>query len=151
MTIVSRADEIAKTLKTRLQSIRKSNGFHTDIGAKVFRGKRQLTTGNCVTIYEGEEDAGRATRREPYTTTAVLHYTAEAALDCDPDNPDIAGHKVVADILRALFAGSETLDGLLAAPILYTGRVIQPRMDGQSMVAVQIKLDATYSLTPANP
>jgi hypothetical protein len=151
MTTISRADEIAKALKTRLQAIRKNAGYHTDIGLKVYRGKRQLTAGNCATLYEGEEDAGRSTRAEPYTTTAVQHFVAEAAVECDPDNPDIAGHKATADLLKALFTGDATLGALLAGPILYTGRVIQPRLDGQALVLVQIKLDATYSLTPANP
>lgn len=151
MTAVSRANDIADAIKARSQAVRKINGYHTDIGQTVYRGKRQLTAGNSTTIWEGEEDAGRATRGSPYTTTAVQHLVIEAAVDCDPDNPDIAGHKAIADLQRAIFAGDERLDGLLAAPLQYTGRVIQPRLDGQSLVVVQIKLDATYSLTPANP
>jgi hypothetical protein len=148
--VISRANTIAEVLKSRLESVRKANGYYTNAGRRVYRGKRQLPEADCATLFESEEDAGNP-RGEPYTAVAVAHFVAEAAVECDPDNPDIAGHKLVADLCRALFGGSPNLDGLLESPLTYTGRAIQPRVDGQSLVNVQIKLDATYLFTPANP
>ncbi len=148
---MSRANDIASELVNRLKTIRTANGYTTDVGAAVYRGQRQLSATNACTLFEGEEDATGTTRKEPYTLTALVHYVAEAAVACDPNNPDIAGHALAADMQRALFTGDATLGNLLASPLLYTGRVIQPRPDGQSIVTVQIKLDALYTLTPANP
>lgn len=148
--VISRANTIAETLKARLGQVRKASGYYTNAGRKVYRGKRQLDEADACTLFEGEEDAG-SPRGEPYTAIAVDHFVAEACVECDPDNPDIAGHKLVADLCRAVFSGSPTLDGLLESPLTYTGRVIQPRLEGQSLVNVQIKLDATYLFTPANP
>lgn len=141
---ISVANTIAESLAARLRTIRKSNGFHNDIGAKVCRGKTQQKTANFCTLYELEEDAGRATRQDPYTTTAVIHFVVESIVDCDPDNPDIAGQKAIADIQRALFAESETLNGLLLSPMQYAGRIIEPRPNGA--VVARLFLDCTYAL-----
>lgn len=149
---MSQANNIAAALAARLKLIRKAAGYHTNAGAVVYRGKRQLPedTLACITLFEGEEDA-QSPKGEPYTVIAVQHFYAEGQTPCDPDNPDLAGHDLVEDIQRALFSGDSRLDGLLAGPLTYTGRVIQPRPDGQNLVIVQIKLDATYTLTPATP
>jgi len=147
---ISRANTIAEALVARLQNVRTTNGYHTNVGREVFRGKRKLMEADVTTLFEDEEDAGPP-KAEPYTAIAVQHFIAEAATTCDPDNPEIAGHKLVADLCKTLFSADLTLSGLLEAPLTYTGRVIQPRVDGQSLVNVQIKLDATYRFTPANP
>lgn len=149
---MSRANDIAAALAARLQLIRTASGYHTNAGAVVYRGKRQLPEGTpeCITLFEGEEDAS-APKGEPYTAVAVQHFYAEGQAPCSADNPDLAGHDLVEDMLRALFSGDLTLGGLLTGLLTYTGRVIQPRPDGQNLVIVQIKLDATYTLTPANP
>lgn len=149
---MSKANNIAAALASRLGLILTASGYHTNAGAVVYRGKRQLPedTPACITLFEGEEDA-QSPKGEPYTVIAVQHFYAEGQAVCDPDNPDIAGHALVEDMQRALFTGDSRLDGLLSGPLTYTGRVIQPRMDGQNLVIVQIKLDATYTLTPANP
>jgi hypothetical protein len=148
---MSRANDIAEALKSRLEAIRTAAGYATDVGTTVYRGRRQLNEENACTLFEGEEDASGAAKKEPYTVTAIIHFTAEGAVACDPLNPDLAGHDLVADMQRALFTGDSTLGGLLAGPLTYTGRVIQPRQDGQSIVTVQIKLDAIYTMTPATP
>lgn len=149
---MSKANTIAAALASRLAQITTVAGYHTNAGAAVYRGKRQLPEdiADCITLFEGEEDA-QSPKGEPYTVIAVQHFYAEGQAVCDPDNPDIAGHALVEDMQRALFTGDSKLDGLLSGPLTYTGRVIQPRMDGQNLVIVQIKLDATYTLTPANP
>lgn len=147
---MSKANDIAAVIATRLATIRTSNGYETDAGQTVYRGKRNLSAGNCITLFEGEEDATRP-RGEPYTANAIMHFIAEGVVACDPENPDIAGHKLVADIQKAIFSTDHTLSGLLASPIIYTGRVIQPRADGSPLVSAQVRLDATYTITPANP
>jgi len=149
---MSKANTIAAALAARLKLIRKAAGYHTNAGAVVYRGKQQLPEdiADCITLFEGEEDAQQP-KGEPYTVIAVQHFYAEGQTQCDPDNPDLAGHALVEDLLRALFTGDAKLDGLLSGPLTYTGRVIQPRLDGQNLVIVQIKLDATYTLTPSTP
>jgi hypothetical protein len=148
---MSRANDIATAIVDRLKTIRSNAGFNTNVGAAVYRGRQQLAEPNACTLFEGEEDASGSAYIEPYTVTAIIHFTAEAAVVCDPLNPDVAGHDLAEDMQKALFSGSATLGGLLASPLIYTGRVIQPRKDGQAIVTVQIKLDALYTLTPANP
>ena len=100
---ISTANTIAETIAGRLQAIHKTNGYHTDIGRAVYRGKGQRTAANCCTLHEREEDAGHPTgRAEPYTTTAVQHFVVEAVVDCDPDNPDEAGHKAAAVVVAVM-------------------------------------------------
>jgi hypothetical protein len=147
---MSKANDIAEAIKARIETIRTANGYATDIGQTVHRGRRQLETPDTATLYEGEEDASKP-RAVPYTATAIINFTIEACAHCDPDNPDIAGHILIADIQRAVFSDDNTLSGLLSETIQYAGRVIQPRIDGQSIVNVQVRLQATYTLTPATP
>lgn len=149
---MSKANDIATALKARLETIRRASGYHTDVGARVYRGKGQLSPDliPCAVLFEGEEDAGQP-KDENYTVTAVQHFVAEAHTACDADNPDLAGHALAEDLMRALFGGDARLGGLLIRPLTYTGRVILPRADGTAFVTVQIKLDAAYLLTPATP
>lgn len=149
---MSKANAIAEALKARLQQVRRSGGYHTDVGARVYRGRVQLAEADipCAVLFEGEEDAARP-KGEPYTVPAVLHFIVEAHAPCAPENPDLAGHDLVEDLLRALFGGDPRLGGLLNDLLTYTGRVIFPREGGSGVVTVQIKLDAPYNLTPATP
>jgi hypothetical protein len=150
MSNISRADAIVSELLARLTTIRKSAGFNTDTGRCVFDGKLQISEADAITLVELEEDAS-APRGNPYTVQAVMHLVVEAVVSCNPDHPNKAGRAAIADIFRALFSGDTTLSGLLSGQLTYTGRVIQPRLDGQNLVSVQIKLDAVYPLTPQTP
>lgn len=144
---ISIANTIAEAIAQRLALVRIAGGYFTDVGKVVFRGRHQCPAGT-TTLIELEEDAALP-KAEPYTAIAVQHFIVEAAAECDPDNPDLVGHQLVADICRATLSTDLTLGGLLESPLTYTGRVIQPRSDGQSIVSVQIKLDATYRFNPA--
>ena len=150
MSAISKADSIVQALITRLSTIKKANNYQTSAGKKIIDGQRQSIEADTIAIYETEEDSTR-TKGEPYTATAVMHLVIEGVVACTADAPNKAGRRLAADLQKAAFGGDASLEGLLVTPLIYTGRVIQPRLDGQLMVVVQIKLDAIYQLTPANP
>ena len=55
-----RARDIAAHLTTLLAGISKADGYETDIGLRVFRGKRKIDDSHipCAVIIEGEDKPG---------------------------------------------------------------------------------------------
>lgn len=144
---LSTAAAIAATLATRAAGITKVAGYETDIGLKVFRGKRKVDDNEvgtgCVSLIEGvDKVAGELGGR-----VAQVHlnqrYGLVAYIPCDPDNPNDAAHAAIRDLKRAVFAGNATLDGAVRK-VAYRGRDIGPRMDGVAIVVAVVEIAVEY-------
>jgi len=151
---MSKASDIAAELAARLATITKANGYNTDIGLHVFRGKRRLDEEHhlpCVVLVEGND-----TPADDSGTNASLNqrYLFEAHDACDPDHPNDKAHLIIADLKRAIFSG-EPKHGLRlngkAKQVAYKGRTIGAREDGAAIVFAGIHIDVLYTEDLANP
>lgn len=154
---MSLAKDISIAIATKLSDITVANGYNTDIGLSVYRGRRRVELANlpCCVIIEGEEevvDQIRTMTAQGYSqrnVTGKLNqtYTIEAILECDPDDPNDAAHDAIADIKVALYKGDLSLNGKVTA-ISYRGRVISAREEGFNAIsgAVIIGLDFVENL-----
>ncbi|MGH7461960.1 MAG: hypothetical protein ACREMA_13175 [Longimicrobiales bacterium] len=151
---MSKADDIARVLSARLERITKANGFATDIGLRVYRGRRSLdaeTDVPCVVLAEGNDTP----QDDSLTLVSISQrYVCEAHVPCDPDHPNDAAHQIIADLKRAIFGGEPKhgmrLDGH-AKQLHYKGRAIGPREDGGETVSAGIHIDVLYVEDLTNP
>lgn len=150
--MISKADAIAGLLVQRMKQIRVVNGFNTDAGMTVYRGRIALDESKfpCVTLFEDEEFVLEQ-KNHDISCVVSAPFVTEGHCLCDPDNPNVAGHALVADIQKALFKDDVRLGELLIQPLMYAGRVINGRPDGQNFVTVQVKFSARFVFQPGNP
>lgn len=152
---MSHANDIALILSSRLQAITVANGYQTDIGLKVMRGRKRLDASHlpCAVLVEKDDKVnsmsnGPRARKAKITQPFVL----EGHATCDPDNPNDTGHKIIADIKRAMFSTTmpQGRDGLVYT-LDYVGRSIAPREDGIDVVSAAVEVSVEYIETLGEP
>lgn len=143
------AATLAQALTDRLETITVANGYMTDIGLRVFRGKRRLDEQHipCTILLEGDD---RPTGSALRSTSIAQTYIIEAHANCDPDNPNDTAHKMIRDMKKAIF-GADPFFGRTVKKIEYMGRTISPREDGLDVVAAGIEIELTYVEDLTNP
>jgi hypothetical protein len=146
---MSSASEIALALSERAATITVENGFATDVGTTVFRGKRRLADEDlpCIVLFEGPD---RVEDKSTKHVKLAQRYTLEAHHACDPDNPNDRAHELISDMKRAIFAGDRTL-GRTVKSIDYAGRAIGTREDGASFVFASIDFEVVFSEDLTDP
>lgn len=146
---ISKADDIAKAITARVQTIRVEAGFHTDIGVRVYRGKTNVAEQDlpCAVLVEADDRVRDYKRRE---VKLLQRYIIEAGAPCDVDNPNDTAHKMIADVKRALFGGDVTFGGLVRE-LIYEGRAILPRERGSAFVGAVVEIDCEIHEDLANP
>ncbi len=139
--------QVAAALAARLATITTANGFITDIGTKVFRGKKALEESDapCVVLVEGNDHPKEQTRKGLHLTQT---YFFEAHDVCDPDHPNDKAHDMLEDLMRVVFSDDATafsaLGGLVKS-MQYKGRTIGTREDGAAVVFAGIQIDVEYA------
>ena len=155
---MSVSNTLATTLSDRLATITVANGYQTDIGTNVFRGRRRLDLHQipCAVIIEGDERVlseqraalpGRAYKK---SLQLAQQYDLEGHAACDADHPNDMAHKIIADIKKCLFTGDVTFSGLVK-DIKYIARAISPREDGFAVVAGAIRIELEFVEDLTNP
>lgn len=155
MTPFTRARDVALYLTDRLAGITKANGYETDIGLRVFRGRRKIDDQQvpCAVLLEGEDKPGgtQGASSQQITQSYVLGGYAE----CDPDHPNDRAHEILADIKKAIFgladgatraerAGAQFSLGGRVKSVTYRGRDIGPRADGVPIVFAIVYIDIVF-------
>lgn len=138
---MSQAKDISLALTARLETITAANGYLTDIGAKVFRGRRRLDESNipCCVIAEGDDNILDENRR---AAKIEQQYFIEGHSICNPDNPNDKAHDIIEDIKRAIFKHDAPIHPLIKA-LSYKGRTINPRDDGAGVIAASVEIAVT--------
>lgn len=139
--MTSKAAQIATALAARLTQVRTTNGYETNVGQVVFRGRRNTEPGPHITLYEGEDTVKEQTLKAMTHLTQV--YVAEAVDTCDPDNPNDRAHQMLSDLKRAVFGSDQTLGGLVKM-VEYRGRLIGTREEGQGYCFASIRFAVEY-------
>ena len=137
--------KVEQAFSARLGQILVSNGFRSDIGCRVFRGRRKIDPDQipCVVIV-GSDDSVLAQKRGEVSLSES--YIIEAHSLCDPDNPNDSALDMIADIKRAMWGGDKSFGGLVRN-LEYTNRIISPRDDGSALVSAGVELSADFSET----
>lgn len=153
-TPFTRARDIALHLNNLLAGITKANGYETDIGLHVFRGKRKIDDSHvpCAVLIEGEDKPGET--QGPASQQITQSYVLGGYAECDPDQPNDTAHQIIADIKKAIFtvadptraeaiSGSTTLGGRVKS-VTYEGRDIGPRADGVPIVFAVVHISVVF-------
>ena len=155
MSTFTRARDVAAHLAELLGSITVANGYETDIGLLVYRGRRKIDDEHvpCAVLIEGEDKPGntQGAASQQITQSYVLGGYAE----CDPDNPNDTAHMIIADIKKAVFSlppnpsrieqhtGTTSFGGRIKS-VTYKGRDIGPRADGVPIVFAVVHIDVVF-------
>lgn len=147
---MSKAKDIGTALSARVAEISVANGYLTDSGARVFRGKRRLaeTDVPCTTLVEGSDAVVDQTLK---LVKLNQRYIFEGHGPCDADNPNDMAHDILADLKRAIFAGADRTLGGLVLKIEYVGRTIGAREDGVDLVFASVEVDVVYTESLQEP
>lgn len=150
---MSKASDIATALCDRLAQIVPQNGYPSGVGARVFRGKRDMDPSlfPCSVLIESDDSVSAASASKNTKVTVTADYFIEAFLACDPDHPNDAAHQAITDLKRAMFGGDPSYGDLIRKGLVYVGRVIEPRDAGVMHVAVSIHVQAEYFEDLINP
>lgn len=151
MTVFTKASDIAEHLTTLMEQIKIVDGYHTDVGLKIFRGRRKVDDDMvpCGVIIEGDDRPGDNTSREEIRIDQS--YVLGGYVPCDPDNPNDAAHLLLKDLKRVVFGnGNKTNLGGRVRAVTYQGRDIGPRADGKAIVMAVIFIDVTFAETLAD-
>lgn len=151
MSIYTKASEISLAIAARMENVTIALGAETDIGEKVFRGRRSIDESQipCSVIIEGSDTVQDRPGRLP-SVSVTQRYVIAAYVPCDAQNPNDAAHAAIRDIKRAIFAGDGTFAGKVLR-VSYKGRDIGPRADGLPVVFVTVEIDVDYVEDLTNP
>lgn len=136
---MSKTNDIAAALQTRLETIRLANGYPLDLGANVYRGRAGIA--RCaipaLSLFELEDQVEE--QKHDAIVHLLLPIVIEAVAPCSPDHPARAAHDCIAAIKRAIFSGDQTWGGL-ATHTRYIGRNITPPEPGTSIVTATVEI-----------
>lgn len=150
-TLLNKASDIALALTTRLSTITKINGYNTDIGTRVMRGRRRIDDNQvpCAVLVEAADSVTPAPGRL-VTAEVKQRYILVGYYQCDPIHPNDTGHLVIKDFKRAIFHDGVTLGGTVRK-VEYKGRDIGPRGDGVDIVCATVEVEVTFAEDLTNP
>lgn len=140
----SKASDIALVIAGRIADITVANGYNTDIGLRVYRGRMSLNTKDlpCAVMVE---DADSVLETKGTKVRVKQRYIIEGHDNCDPEQPNDKAHEILQDIKKAIFGGDLSFEGALRPnDIEYAGRSISAREDGTSICAASVDIDVTF-------
>lgn len=151
---MSTANDIALAVYARMVTISVANGFNTDIGLKSFRGRKRLDKANmpCVVLIERDDQPNGQTLQRTPQVKVKQKYVLEGHAPCDADNPNDMGHKIIADLKKAIWStpfvyGTDQR----AIVVTYEGKSIAPREDGIDVVAAAVEISVEFVESLSNP
>ena len=149
---MSTAKDIAQALTDRLATITTANGYTTNIGSRVMRGRRRLDEKHlpCAVIIDAEDEV--PDQMQTGNAKIRVKYVIEGHSECDADNPNDTAHDMIADIKRALWGSRITFGAnKTVLRLYYNGRGIAPREDGMAVVSASVQISADYAEDLSSP
>lgn len=142
-----RAEDVAAEIKARIEACTVAQGAETNVGAKVYQGRRRIDDDMipCLSLIEADDAPARTRVRDEYEI--AQRYVLFAYVPCDPNNPNIAAHAAIRDMKRALFNTEGKGDARFGGKVVsvdYIGRDIGPRADGAAFVVAAVEVVVTY-------
>lgn len=151
MSTINQASALAAEIEARIERISIANGFNTDIGVRILRGRRRIDDDQVpsVVIAEGLDSPTPGPGRLP-TAEVSQTYMLISYHECDPDHPNDQAHLMIKDLKRAIFHDGVTLGGKVPR-VKYAGRDIGPRADGVGIVCASIEIAVSFVEDLSNP
>ena len=153
---MSKEKELTLKICDRLAAIKIADGWLTDIGTTVFRGKMDLDVSElpCTVLANGDDNT-----IEQQNMQARLHlrFVAEGHMFCDQNNPTDAVLDMSEDLKKAIFGGDSSYDGIIRPSqnktpgLRYIGRTIGTRESGSNAVSAGITFDCEIVENLNNP
>lgn len=144
---------IIEALAARLVTITQANGFFFDIGPdNTYRG-RQYFDGDTeldanqplqalATLVDGPQKP--AVGHQGTGQLLAWPISAQAFAICDPDNPSVAGHKLLADLKQALQDPDDPRLGGLVVKFEFLGGELIERERGSDVVGAALDINIQY-------
>lgn len=153
MSTFNTAEAVSQEIQTRLQAVLIANGFQTNMGQRVYLGKLAIEDQHvpCVSVVEGIDNVNPSDSRKNPTALVKQQYALVGYAVCDPDHPNETAHKIIRDIKRAIFKGSNSDFGGKVSTVRYIGRNIGPRADGAAVVQAVVEIEVAYVEDLGNP
>lgn len=147
------AEGISDEIVARLQRITVALGAETDAGVRVFRGRRVPSDDliPCTVIIEGTD---QVVGQQGWFAQFQQQYLIYAYVPCDPANPNVAAHKALRDLKRAIFQTDGKPDWTWRGRVrrvTYQGKDIGPRADGAAFVLAVLDVAIEYAENLAQP
>lgn len=160
MSLFTKSSEVTAEIYRRLQGVLVANGAETDIGQRVYRGRRPTEVRASVpgaevdypyvTIIEGAASVTDQPGKIPQVKTRQ-RYMLVACLACDPDNPNDAANAAIRDIKRALFTNDKPahpgqhggFNGRVST-LAYRSKAIDPKATGADVVFASVEIDVDF-------
>lgn len=151
--LLQSAEQISDAVVARVQACTLANGAETDLGRVVYRGRRVIDDDMipCAVILEGED---RVEEQAALNVNVKQQYLIYAYVPADPANPNVAAHKALRDLKRAMFRTAGKPDatwGWTVKRVHYQGKDIGPRTDGAGFVLVVLDIAVEYVESLAAP
>ena len=151
---MSTANDIAIAVTARLQDITTTNGYQTNIGLRVMRGRKRLEESHlpCAVIIERPDKADRQSGQRDPSVKVTQNFVIEGHAVCDADNPNDVGHQMVADIKRAIWHEKLTYGATQKViAVNYEGKTLGPREDGISVASAAVEISVEFVESLASP
>lgn len=144
--IITSAEDLGDLIQSRLATRTTASGAETDLGRKVYQGRRKIDDDQvpCSVIVEGLDDVEQMDSDRTPKISCWQTYTLVAYDFCDPDHPNKKAHAMIRDMKRAIFHDGATLGGQVKR-VEYGGRDIGPRKDGVAIVMATITIKVHYT------
>ena len=143
---MSKANDIALHIVERLEHILQADGYETNTGLNVFRGRKAVPSLPALVLFEPEDlcesqaaDGAGDTTGAAVNAAILLPFDIQGLAECDPATHMAVSHALVADIKRVVFGGDIRWGGL-ATHTRYIGRTIEPRADGDTTASVVVQI-----------
>lgn len=147
------AETISNEVKARIERCTIANGYETDLGVAVFRGRRVISDDMipASVILEGPD---RVVGTQGLQCELDQQYLIYAYVPCSPADPNVAAHAALRDIKKAMFTTNGKPDwnwGRTVKAVRYQGKDIGPRSDGSAFVLVVVDIGVEYVELMAQP
>jgi hypothetical protein len=149
--VIIRAEDVGQEIARRMALIRLVNGYETEIGVKVWRGRRKIPADEDIPvtlITEGDDNPGSKPNRT--VQQVVANFVIDGFDACDPNNPNDKAHAMLRDMKKAIFHDGGQFNGKVRE-INYLGRDIGPRPDGAGFVQARIVIEVEFVESLADP
>lgn len=143
--MITRAQDLADLIAARLATLTIAQGAETDIGLRVFQGRRKIDDDQCpcAVLIEGLDEVEQSDSQRDPKIKVWQQYTLVAYDVCNPDHPNVKAHAMIRDLKRAIFRDGATLGGEVRS-VEYAGRDIGPRKDGVNIVMATVDIKVEY-------
>ncbi|MBF0590302.1 MAG: hypothetical protein HQL53_14370 [Magnetococcales bacterium] len=141
-------EQILQALVTRLEEITLANGYSVDLTGAIHRARRFSRESHLpfLTIWDQKESASA----EYDALQLTMGVEIELFADHGEENPSAVVNRLLADLMRSLTGGDNTLGGL-AEDLIYTGSESIYSEDATTFCGVQVSLDVSYAIQPGDP